>query len=196
MCSGCWWLVFSFAGAHVKKCALGTPFNILQPRISSAFEPYLDDEILDVGLDEWMTPSRILGDNVCILYVVGTWLTGGPEYRLWGTDHRVALYNSFLLVYIPLYNLFPLIMGMTYDGEGDVTPMTTLQPHMPKVMVCHSCEYIMISMSWASKLLCGKEHWFQEWRWSLVAEVVFSKKLKFSTAAQRNKFCQWLEDFQ
>lgn len=142
-----------------------TPFNTLQPGTPSASEPYLDDEILDVGLDEWMTPLRTLGGNECILYVVGTWITGRREYRLWGTDHRVALCNSFLHVYIPLCNLFPLIMGMTYDSEGDVTRMITLQTYMPKVTVYHCCEYIMIFVyywTWGSKLPCGKEHWFQE----------------------------------
>ena len=36
----------------MKKCALGTLLNTLQPGASSASGPYLVDEILDFRLDE------------------------------------------------------------------------------------------------------------------------------------------------
>lgn len=43
--------LFSLAGAHVR-CALATALNRLQPGVSSAFGPYLDDEIVGFGPGE------------------------------------------------------------------------------------------------------------------------------------------------
>ena len=50
----------------------------------------------------------------------------GPENSLWGTDYKVALHNSFILVYTPSHHSFPFIMGITSDSTGDVNSHTYL----------------------------------------------------------------------